>query len=224
VRLDDRRDIAIDEFAVMIVHDPGFGVLDHFECHLQLDRHGESTVYRVLSDADLLSRWKRSVPRAANITSASDNRSSGIAKQTRRSRLAPRAALRTPDTAFPPDPPGCRVSSRRKKLRIGYFDRSYDSANHKFGYTLATEKTAGSLSFNTTQLTTALSDPTKNDRWFSGTTINSNFPHPTSFLGDYSNIAIKPTGSVALWTDFRINVCFGTFCGAGEDAFYASVP
>jgi hypothetical protein len=110
------------------------------------------------------------------------------------------------------------------KLRIGYFDRSYDSANHKFGYTLATEKTAGSLSFNTTQLTTALSDPTKNDRWFSGTTVNSNFPHPTSFLGDYSNIAIKPTGSVALWTDFRINVCFGTFCGAGEDAFYASVP
>jgi hypothetical protein len=110
------------------------------------------------------------------------------------------------------------------KLRIGYFDRSYDSANHKYGYTLATETTAGSLTFNTTQLTTALSDPTKNDRWFSRTTVNINFPHPTAFLGDYSGIAIKPTGSVALWTDFRINVTFGTRSGAGEDAFYASAP
>src|SRR5207245_2491902 len=47
------------------------------------------------------------------------------------------------------------------KLRIGYFDRSYDPANHAFGYTLATEAAPGSLSFTTKQLTTTLSDPTQ---------------------------------------------------------------
>src|SRR5437667_405808 len=31
------------------------------------------------------------------------------------------------------------------KLRIGYFDRSYDPANHMYGYTLATETSWGSL-------------------------------------------------------------------------------
>ncbi|PYR33406.1 MAG: hypothetical protein DMF93_25350, partial [Acidobacteria bacterium] len=74
------------------------------------------------------------------------------------------------------------------RLRVGYFDRSYDPANHKFGYTLAAEKRAGTLAFTTAQLTTALSDPTRDDRWFSGRTPNAAFPHPTSFLGDYSGI------------------------------------
>jgi hypothetical protein len=70
------------------------------------------------------------------------------------------------------------------KLRIGYFDRSYDPANHKFGYTLATETVAGSLTFTTAQLTTALSDPTQGTRWFSGRTPHPSFPNPTTFLGD----------------------------------------
>jgi hypothetical protein len=108
-------------------------------------------------------------------------------------------------------------------LRISYFDRSYDSANHKYGYTLATERKAGSLNFGFTQLTTTLSDPTQGDRWFSGNTANASFPHPTTFLGDYSGIAASPTGgSVSLWTDMRNNVCYGTRCGAGEDAFFAA--
>jgi hypothetical protein len=110
------------------------------------------------------------------------------------------------------------------KLRIGYFDRSYDAANHKFGYTLATETSSGSLAFVATELTTALSDPTQGDRWFSGVTVNNAFPHPTQFLGDYSGIAAGATGATALWTDFRNNVCFTVRCGAGEDAFYATAP
>jgi hypothetical protein len=111
------------------------------------------------------------------------------------------------------------------KLRIGYFDRKYDSANHMYGYTLATEGTAGSLTFSFAEVTTTLSDPTKNDRWFSGLTVNPAFPHPTAFLGDYSNITSAPDGHVAnYWTDMRLNVCFAGRCGFGEDAFYASLP
>jgi hypothetical protein len=107
------------------------------------------------------------------------------------------------------------------KLRIGYFDRSYDAANHKYGYTLATEITAGTLGFSTTQLTTTLSDPTQNDRWFSGRTPNPHFPNPTTFLGDYSGIAAT-SSVIALWTDLRLNTCFTVRCGAGEDAFFAA--
>ena len=107
------------------------------------------------------------------------------------------------------------------KLRIGYFDRSYDAANHLYGYTLATETTAGALAFGFAQVTTALSDPTLEDRWFSGGVTN----HATSFLGDYSGIAIVPGGGVvALWTDLRNTACFTTRCGHGEDAYFAKLP
>lgn len=77
------------------------------------------------------------------------------------------------------------------KLRIGYFDRSYDPANHQYGYTVASETSSGSLNFTTAQLTTALSEPTQGARWFSGVTPNASFPNPTTFLGDYSGIAIS---------------------------------
>lgn len=109
-------------------------------------------------------------------------------------------------------------------LRIGFFDRSYDPANHKYGYTLATEKASGTLSFNTTQVTTKLSDPTQGDRWFSGFTANSNFPHPSAFIGDYSNIAATGDGHVvAYWTDMRNDITFGVRGGHGEDAYFAAV-
>ena len=109
------------------------------------------------------------------------------------------------------------------KLRIGYFDRSYDAANHKYGYTLATETSAGSLTFTTAQLTTRLSDPTMHDHWFSGRTPNPAFPNPTTFLGDYSGIAAG-SGVAALWTDMRLNVVSSFPPGRGphgEDAFFA---
>jgi hypothetical protein len=107
-------------------------------------------------------------------------------------------------------------------LHIGFFDRSYDAANHKYGYTLAAEAAQGTLSFALQQVTTELSDPTQGDRWFSGLTVNSSFPHPSSFIGDYSGIAAAPGGSMlGYWTDMRQAVCFTTRCGSGEDAYFA---
>jgi hypothetical protein len=106
-------------------------------------------------------------------------------------------------------------------LRIGYFDRSYDPANHAYGYTLATETGTGSLAFSPSQLTTGLSDPTQGTRWFSGGVPNN----ATTFLGDYSGIAAAPDGGVvALWTDLRLETTFTTRTGTSEDAFYASAP
>ena len=110
-------------------------------------------------------------------------------------------------------------------LRIGYFDRSYDPANHAYGFTLATESSAGSLSFNFSQVTTALSDPTQGTRWFSGRTPNPDFPNPTTFLGDYSGIAAGPGGgAVSLWTDLRESTTFTSRTGSGQNAFFAAAP
>ncbi len=110
-------------------------------------------------------------------------------------------------------------------LRITYFDRSYDPANHEYGYTLATETSAGSLTFTTSQLTDTLSDPTQGDRWFSGTSPNAAFPNPTSFLGDYSWVASDHSGGVvAVWTDLRNPVQFGSRSGSGEDMYFAAAP
>jgi hypothetical protein len=108
------------------------------------------------------------------------------------------------------------------RLRIGTFDRSYDPANHQYGYTLATETAPGV--FSTSQVTTHLSQPTKGDRWFAAT-VNPKFPYATQFLGDYSNIAATPSGGVvAYWTDMRNKACFAGRCGHGEDAYFASMP
>jgi len=108
------------------------------------------------------------------------------------------------------------------RLRIGMFDRSVDPNNHKYAYSLATEDVPGSLSFSTGTVSTALSDPTKGDRWF-GRNVNPNFLHATAFLGDYSNIAAMPDGSVvAYWTDMRNNATFAGITRKGEDAFFGT--
>ncbi|MDQ1512871.1 MAG: hypothetical protein QOC59_713 [Microbacteriaceae bacterium] len=109
------------------------------------------------------------------------------------------------------------------RLRIGTFDRRYDPANHRYGYSLSSETSAGGLSFSTVQVTTTLSDPTKNDRWFADT-LNPSYPNATTFLGDYSNIAVSPAGGVvAYWTDMRNSATFGGRTGHGEDAYFARV-
>jgi hypothetical protein len=131
---------------------------------------------------------------------------------------APAAVSRTNDQFQP-----WAVYDSTGKLRIGFFDRSYDGANHSYGYSLATETAHGSLAFTVVQLTTALSDPTQGTRWFSGRTPNASFPHPTTFLGDYAGMAPTAAGGiVALWTDLRLSTCFAGRCGTGEDAFFAS--
>jgi hypothetical protein len=110
-------------------------------------------------------------------------------------------------------------------LRIGAFDRSGDAANHLYDYSLSTETAPGSLDFATAPVTSEQSDPTKNDRWFAAT-LNAGFPFATSFLGDYSNIAIMPDGSgvVSYWTDMRNTVDFAGRSGHGEDAYFAKTP
>ena len=107
-------------------------------------------------------------------------------------------------------------------LRIGTFDRSADAANHLYNYSVSTETGHASLSFTTAPVSSEQSDPTKNDRWFAAT-LDPAFPFATSFLGDYSNIAIMPDGSgvVSYWTDMRNPVTFAGRTGHGEDAYFA---
>ena len=107
------------------------------------------------------------------------------------------------------------------KLRIGFFDRSVDPDNHKYGYTVATEMTAGSLKFTRAVISTVDSDPTTGDRWFARN-VNPAFPHATAFLGDYSNIAATADGGVvAYWTDMRNDATFAGITRKGEDAYFA---
>jgi hypothetical protein len=128
------------------------------------------------------------------------------------------AALTLPGDQFMPW--GAYDTSGR--LRIGTFDRSADSSNHTYNYSLATEVAAGSLTFGTAAVSTATSDPTQGDRWFSGVTANAAFPHPTTFLGDYSNIAATADGGVvAYWTDLRNDATFAGVTRKGEDAYFA---
>jgi hypothetical protein len=112
------------------------------------------------------------------------------------------------------------------RLRVGTFDRQYDAANHLYGYSVATESAPGSLVFATAQVTTALSDPTRDNRWFA-VTLDPAFPRATAFLGDYSNIAVVPGtagGVVAYWTDLRVQACFAGLCAHGQDAFFGRTP
>jgi hypothetical protein len=127
-------------------------------------------------------------------------------------------AIATPNDQF--QPWGAYDASGR--LQIGYYDRSYDPANHKYGYTLASETVPGSLTFTSQQVTTALSDPTQGDA-FLPVTVNSNFPNATLGIGDYSGITVTPTGVAALWTDLRLSSPVPAFSGSGEDAFFALV-
>ena len=110
-------------------------------------------------------------------------------------------------------------------LRVGTFDRSLDASNHVYNYSLASETAHASLAFATAPVTTVTSDPTKTDRWFART-LNPAFPFATSFIGDYSNIAVFPNGSgvASYWTDLRNDASFGGRIGHGEDAYFAKTP
>lgn len=115
------------------------------------------------------------------------------------------------------------------KLRIGFFDRSYDPNNQQYGYSVATETSPGIFSVAEANDPDHLSDPTKNNRWFAAT-LNDDFPRATAFIGDYSNIAALPEsaggGVAAYWTDLRNENCFALASGCdlhGEDAYFARV-
>jgi hypothetical protein len=117
---------------------------------------------------------------------------------------------------------GWAAYDAKGRLRIGYFDRGYDTANHRYGYTVATEARPGSLRFLLTQVTTTLSDPTRGNRWFA-VDVDPRFPRATRFLGDYSGIATTSQHVIAVWTDQRLRSCRLGPCGAGQDTYAASV-
>ncbi|MDQ6614326.1 MAG: glycoside hydrolase [Actinomycetota bacterium] len=129
------------------------------------------------------------------------------------------AAIQRPNDQFMP----WAAYDQQGRLRIGFFDRSYDPANHKYGYTLATEVTPGSLTFTFAQVTTALSDPTR-DSTASRGTINPRFPNPTVSIGDYTAVAAGPTSIATMWTDLRVKGCVNGRCGFTENAFFANMP
>lgn len=126
-------------------------------------------------------------------------------------------AIATPNDQF--QPWGAYDATGR--LQIGYYDRSYDPANHKYGYTRASETAPGSLVFTTQQVTTALSDPTQGNGAGGVANVNSDFPNAATGIGDYSTIAVSPIGVAALWTDLRLPI--PGFPGSGQDAFFALV-
>ena len=109
-------------------------------------------------------------------------------------------------------------------LRIGFFDRSADSSNHAYNYSVATETGSATLAFTSAAVSTVASDPTQGDRWFAAT-VNTGFAHASSFIGDYSNIAPTADGHVlAYWTDLRETACFAGACRSGSDAYFAAAP
>jgi len=108
-------------------------------------------------------------------------------------------------------------------LHVGFFDRAYDPADHQYGFTLAAEKTPGSLHFTFQRVSTALSDPTR-DNLASRGTIDPAFPFPAVSIGDYNGIAVAPDAVLAYWTDLRNDACAGDRCGHRQDSYFARVP
>jgi hypothetical protein len=95
-------------------------------------------------------------------------------------------------------------------LEVVYFDRSYDSANSKYGVTLA------KLPGGTQRVDTGLSDP-NNARWFAAN-------GETTFLGDYNGLTIGSDGVAhPFWTDMRRAVTVNHATGTTEDAFTTAV-
>ncbi len=131
---------------------------------------------------------------------------------------SPPSAIHEPNDQFMP----WAAFDQGGRLRVGFFDRSYDPANDKYGYTLATELTPGSLTFSAVQLSTALSDPTR-DNTASRGTINPAFPNPAVSIGDYTAVAAGPSFIAALWTDLRETGCVNGRCGFRQDAYFANV-
>jgi hypothetical protein len=104
------------------------------------------------------------------------------------------------------------------RLVIGMNDRSFDPANHRFAYSLSLQTAGGWMTQN---VSGALSDPTKNNRWFTGGQIFPNFPYPTTFIGDYTQIAANGTTVRSLWTDLRNDTTFAGRTGHDQQLMEA---
>lgn len=98
------------------------------------------------------------------------------------------------------------------RLRVGYNDHDRivpAGETCVYGYSLSTATAAGATTFTHQALETGLSIAS-NSRWFSKN---------TRFIGDYTNVAIGPDGSVwADWTDLRHDVSAFGITRKGQDA------
>jgi hypothetical protein len=107
------------------------------------------------------------------------------------------------------------------RLRVGYVDRARTAPPGQtcvYGYTLATAKNLAATAFTTERLDTGVS-VASDARWFRNTAVNGT---NTRFIGDYTNIAIGPDGSVwASWTDMRETVTVFGRTGHTEHAVAA---
>ena len=93
------------------------------------------------------------------------------------------------------------------KVRVGFVDRARTAPRGQtcvYGYTLATASDLAATSFTTKRLDTGTS-VASDARWFTNFAVTGNYN--TRFIGDYTNIAISPDGSVwSAWTDMRDTV------------------
>lgn len=98
------------------------------------------------------------------------------------------------------------------RLRVSYIDHGRPSVEDQtcvYGYTLSTERKAGTLRFEHRALETGLSIAS-DSRWFS---------QNTRFIGDYTNLAVAPDGTIwADWTDMRQTVDLFGRPGKDQDA------
>ena len=103
---------------------------------------------------------------------------------------------------------------------------SVDAGEHLYGYTLATETSAGSLAFGTTQVTTALSDPTRATAGSPprSTRTSRSRTRLSATTATSRSFPAAAGGVVSYWTDLRVEACFAGRCGHGEDAFFARTP
>ena len=108
------------------------------------------------------------------------------------------------------------------KARVGYVDRARTAPGNPtcaYGYTLATANDLAATSFETKRLDTGASIAS-DARWFTNFAVTGNFQ--TRFIGDYTNIAMSPDGSVwASWTDMRDTVTVFGRTGHTEHAVAA---
>ncbi|HKC90136.1 MAG TPA: sialidase family protein [Candidatus Limnocylindria bacterium] len=92
-------------------------------------------------------------------------------------------------------------------VRVGYVDRARTAPRGQtcvYGYSLATASDPAATSFVTKRLDTGTSIAS-DARWFTNFSVTGNYQ--TRFIGDYTNIAMSPDGSVwASWTDMRDTV------------------
>ncbi len=133
--------------------------------------------------------------------------------------LVPKGGATATSDAFYP---WVAVDASTGHVKVAFSDRSYDSANIRYGETLATSTDHGAT-FSSSRVDTGLSNP-NDSRWFTngGTTKGK-----TTFLGDYGGLAIAPNGVAhPMWTDMRHSVFSSPPPGRGhntQDAVTASV-